>query len=62
MLWRRVQEALPRASTSGGQSAGCCCCCWSWKFWVGCVDVVIELFDFLDMAAHAAKDVHERHL
>ena len=79
MLWRRVQEALPRASTSGGQSARCC---GTWRVWIGCdvadvvedVDVDVELFEedvldgsgvevcFLDMAAHAAKEVHERQL
>lgn len=77
MLCRRVQEALPRASTSGGQSARCCSC-ETWKVGIGCVvvdaDNVVELFGedvlddcdvevcFLDIAAHAAKEVHERQL
>ena len=80
MLWRRVQEAAPRASTSGGQSGG---------WWSGVskeeeekreeeedgegevvasvamlpVDGAVDdgVF-FLDMAAHAAKEVHDRQL
>ena len=86
MLWRRVQEARPRASTSGGQSAG-----WEGSGVEGVreesveeveeagvfMPLLVEVEDvdvddgddcddgcvsFLDMAAHAAKDVHERQL
>ena len=57
MAWSSVQDDLPSASTSGGQSSG------SVAGGEAAAGFEESADDFwAAMADHAAKDVHERHL